>query len=308
MTHTRGVHVALSIVIAMWGLVFVAIARLLPYLDAAQLVAIRFALIALIFAAIFVVVPSTRPKLTSWRDVRLFLVLGVLAVPGSQLTIVNGQNYLAPPLVSLVVTTSPAWAAVIAAIWLAEPINRKQAVGFAIALIGVAIVILAGVGDTELTVSDPLGASLTLISPVSWAMFTILSKVHIVRFPPVTAVGTAMIAGSITMIPLYPHALEGIGDITTGGWAWMGYLAIGGTVIPYLVWWQALGKLTAATTTAYMYAIPIAALIWSWVVLGIAPTVVALVGGVVIIGGVSMIQFARRASSLESIPSGRVPT
>lgn len=308
MTGTRGVHVALCIVIAMWGLVFVAIARLLPTVDAAQLVVIRFTLIALIFAAIFLVVPSTRPKITSWRDVRLFFTLGLLAVPASQLPIVNGQNYLAPPLVSLVASSSPAWAAVIAAVWLAEPINRLQVLGFGTALFGVAVVILAGAGDAELTIDNPTGAALTLVSPISWALFTILSKLHTARFPPVTAVGTAMIAGSLTMLPLYPHAIAGVGNITAGGWLWMGYLALGGTVIPYLVWWRALGKLTAATTTAYMYGIPLTALFWSWIVLDIVPTGIALLGGGVIIAGVSMIQFARRGSNAASLASGKIPT
>lgn len=308
MSNTRGVHLALTIVVAMWGLVFVAIARLLPQLDAVQLVVIRFVLIALVFAAVFLFVPSTRPRITGWSDVGLFAVLGILAVPGAQLSIVNGQNYLAPPLVSLVVTTAPAWAALIAAIWLSESINRPQVIGFIAALVGAAIVILGGVGETELTVDNPWGAALTLVSPICWAMFTVVSKVHAGRYPPVTAIGSAMIAGALVMLPLYPHAAEGIGDITPTGWGWMAYLVVGGTVIPYLVWWRALGRLTAATTTAYMYAIPVAALIWSWIVLGIAPSLVGLVGGAVIIGGVALIQSARRDLSLGSPAGGKVPT
>ena len=103
-----------------------------------------------------------------------------------------------------------------------------------------------------------------------------------------------MIFGSLWMVPLYPHAIAGIDDITASGWAWMAFLVIGGTVVPYLVWWRALGRLPAASTTAYMYAIPIAALWWSWAILGIVPTVVSLLGGAVIIAGVAMIQFAGR--------------
>jgi drug/metabolite transporter (DMT)-like permease len=43
-----------------------------------------------------------------------------------------------------------------------------------------------------------------------------------------------------------------------------------------------------------MYGIPFAALIWSWLILGIVPSAVALLGGAVIIIGVAMIQHARR--------------
>jgi drug/metabolite transporter (DMT)-like permease len=292
----RGIHAALIAVVAMWGLVFVAIARLLHSIDPVQLVVIRFTLIALVFAGVFVVLPDRRPRLDGWRDWALFAVIGVIAVPGSQLTIVNGQRYLSPPLVSLVVTTSPAFAAIIAAIWLKERIVSRQVLGFCIALFGVAIVILAGSGSSTLSVDNPWGAALTVLSPMSWAVYTVLTKTLTGRFDPVAAIGLAMIAGSLSMLPLYPHAVAGLGDITATGWAWMAFLVVGGTVIPYLVWWRALGHLTAATTTAYMYGIPLAALVWSWAILGIVPSAVALLGGAVIIAGVAMIQFARRAA------------
>lgn len=280
----------------MWGLVFVAISRVLRSIDAVQLVVIRFTLIAVVFAGIFAVVPSTRPQLHGWKDWRLFALIGVIAVPGAQLTIVNGQRYLSPPLVALVPTTAPAFAAIIAAVWLNERIVARQIVGFVIALSGVAVVILAGSGDSELTVDNPWGAALTIISPMSWAVYTVLTKMLTTRFQPITAIGLAMIAGSLSMLPLWPHAIAGIGDITAGQWAWMTFLVFGGTVVPYMVWWRALGKLTAATTTAYMYAIPLAALFWSWAVLDIVPTPVALLGGAVIIAGVAMIQFSKRSS------------
>jgi drug/metabolite transporter (DMT)-like permease len=298
----RGIHIALTIVVAMWGLVFVAIARLLPQVDAVQLVVIRFTLIALVFTALIVALPARRPHLRGWRDVGLFLILGIVAVPGSQLTIVNGQRYLSPPLVSLVVTTSPAFAAVIAAIWLGERIVSRQVVGVVIAFSGVAVVILAGTGASHLAVDNPWGAALTILSPLSWAVYTVMTKTMTGRFDPVAAIGLAMIFGSLSMLPLYPHAIAGIDDITAAGWAWMAYLVVGGTVVPYLVWWWALGRLSAATTTAYMYGIPFAALIWSWLILGIVPSAVALLGGVVIIIGVAMIQFARRERAAKGTP------
>lgn len=308
MRANRAIHAALMIVVTMWGLVFVAIARVLHSIDPVQLVVIRFTLIALVFAGMFIVLPQRRPHLNGWRDWSLFAAMGVIAVPGAQLTIVNGQRYLSPPLVSLVVTTSPAFAAIIAAFWLKERIVSRQAIGFLIALVGVAVVILAGSGTSTLSVDNPWGAALTVLSPMSWALYTVLTKTLTDRFDPIAAVGLAMIAGSLSMLPLFPHALAGLGDITPTGWGWMAFLVVGGTVVPYLVWWRALGHLTAATTTAYMYAIPVTALFWSWAVLGIVPSAVALLGGAVIIAGVAMIQFARRSTrSVDTAVPQEVP-
>jgi drug/metabolite transporter (DMT)-like permease len=297
----RGIHAALVSVVLCWGLVFVGIARLLPQIDAVQLVTIRFTLIALVFALIFVVVPSTRPHIRTARDWWIFIAMGVLAVPGSQLTIVNGQKYLSPPLVSLVVTTSPAWAAIIAAIFLKEKINALQIAGFATALGGVTVIIVAGTGTSGFEVDNPWGAMLTVLSPICWALYTVVSKTQAGKYGGVTAVGLAMITGSLAMIPVWPHAIEGLGEITPTGWGWMAFLVIGGTVVPYLVWWRALGVLSAGATTAYMYGIPLAALLWSWAVLGTAPTLLALVGGGIVICGVAMIQFGRRNRTPEPV-------
>jgi drug/metabolite transporter (DMT)-like permease len=295
----RAIHLALAAVVGMWGLVFVAISRLLPYIDPTQLVIIRFTLIAAVFAAMLVAMPARRPHLRGWRDWALFVFLGVVAVPGAQLTIVNGQRYLAP-----------AFAAIFAAIWLGERIGSRQVLGFTIALTGVAIVILAGSGSSHLGVDNPWGASLTLLSPMSWAVYTILTKPLTERFDPITAVGMTMIIGSLTMLPTWPHAITGIDDIPASGWGWMAFLVFGGTVVPYLVWWWALGRMTAAATTAYMYGIPLTALGWSWLILDIVPTAVALLGGVVVITGVAMIQFARQSQSrafAAAAAAGEVP-
>lgn len=298
MRTNRAIHVALAIVVAMWGLVFVGIAKLLPHIDPVQLVVIRFTLIALVFVGIFVVVPDTRPRLPTWKDRGMLVVLGVLAVPGSQLTIVNGQRYLSPPLVSLVVTSAPAFTAIIAAMWLRERLVARQVLGFFVALAGVVTVILAGtIGTGAFEVSNLWGAMLTVVSPMCWASFTIMSKTLTTRFAPITAVGMAMITGSLSMVPLFPHAARGLDDISAGGWGWMIYLVLGGTVIPYLVWWRALHRLTAASTTAYMYAIPFAALIWSWIILDIVPSLIALLGGIVVIIGVTLIQLGRRSAT-----------
>jgi drug/metabolite transporter (DMT)-like permease len=60
--------------------------------------------------------------------------------------------------------------------------------------------------------------------------------------------------------------------------------------LPYIVWLYALQVLPASKTVVYMYGIPLAALIWSWVILSTVPRAVSILGGVLIIVGVVAIQ------------------
>lgn len=284
-------HLSLAATAAMWGMVFVAIAEVRPYLDSFQVVTIRFGLIGLVFAVLMAVRPETRPKLHKSDLPRLFAI-GVVLVPITQIPIVYGQKFLSPPLVSVIVSTAPAWTAVFAVMILSERFRGRQIAGFVIALSGACVVILAGSGDAAITVDDPLSATLTLATPIGWALYTVMSKPMSAKYPPITGVGIVLVAGAITMIPLMPHAVAGLDQLPASAWGWMIYLVVGGTVVPYLLWFKALTKLTASQVSAYMFAVPFATLGASWLILDIVPESIALLGGGLIIVGVVMTQIA----------------
>ena len=284
------VHGMLVGVTLMWGLVFVAVHEVLRDLDSLQLVTIRFFLISVVFVAIFVAVPGTRPKL-SRSQLGLLAVAGILAVPGAQLPVVEGQRYLSPPLVSTLVAMSPAMAAVFAWRLLRERFTARQIVGFVVALSGAAVVVIVGSGEgTELTIDNPWGAALTIVSPAAWALYTVISKPLAASQPPITAVGVAVIVGTLTLIPLMPHSVGAVGDITGAHWGWMIYLIFGGTVVPYVLWNLALKTLPASQVASYMFGVPFAALLWSWLILDVVPSGAGLLGGAVIIVGVVLTQ------------------
>ena len=81
------------------------------------------------------------------------------------------------------------------------------------------------------------------------------------------------------------------------------YTAIGGTVLAYYLWYWALQRLEANKTMSYNYAVPISALLWSWLVMGIFPSIISILGGIILVGGVYLTQtqrtVKRKGGSLE---------
>jgi len=283
------VHAAMVLTVGLWGLVFVGVARLLREIDVVQLVVIRFGLMSLCFVGIALSRPAMRPHFRG-REYLWLLAAGVLCVPLSQLPIVNGQRYLSPSLASTLASTSPAWAALLAVILLGERFRRAQVLGFFIAIGGVIVVIVTGSGDGEFVVRNPLMAAVSVLSPLSWAGFTIISKRFSVTAHPLATLAVSTAMGMLTLIPLYPHAIQGFTRITPSGWVWLILLVLGGTVLPYILWLYALQVLPASKTVVYMYGIPLAALGWSWVVIGTVPKLISIVGGMFIVLGVVVIQ------------------
>jgi drug/metabolite transporter (DMT)-like permease len=273
-------------------MIFVGVAKLLPHIDAAQIVAIRFVLVALCFAVAFAVRPALVPRLDG-RGWLLVAACGVLCVPGSQYAIVEAQNYLSPPLASLIVTSSPAVAAVIAAGLLRERLGRATALGFAIALGGVALILVAGSGS-GVHASNPGGAVIALITPVSWALYTLALKPLTRRCGPVGAIGAVMIAGALSLAPVYPHAAAGLGHMDATDWMWIGILVGPATVVPNLLWFFGVRHLPVHQTTAFMYVIPVFATLWTAAILGREPDAVTIPGGLLVLAGVALTQTSGR--------------
>jgi drug/metabolite transporter (DMT)-like permease len=283
-------YAALLACVALWGCVFVGVHELLPELDAVQMVTLRFLAVAALFGALIAANPAWRPHLAR-REWVTAAVAGVLAVPVCQLAIVEGQRYLSPPIASLVVTFSPAIAAVLAI--RTERLTTRQAAGFAIALGGVGVIVVLGAGSgAELSASDPLKASVALLTPASWALYTIISRPLAREHGAVGSVAVAMIAGAVTLLPLLPHALDGARDLSAHGWLWLAYLVTGGTTLPYIFWAVGLRGLPVNRTAAFMYMIPCFAMGWTALFLGDAPSGLALAGGAVVLAGVALTQSA----------------
>lgn len=288
--------------VGLWGIVFVAVAKLLRHIDAVQVVTVRFAVVAAVAGGILAAVPSQRPHLQRGEVGRL-LLCGLLAVPGAQYAIVEAQNSLSPLLTALVVTFSPAIAAVLAAVFLRARLGPTEVLGFALALLGVTLVLVVGAGTGSASAgASPGGAAIGLISPLSWAGYTLLVAPLVARHPPAGIACCVYIAGTLMTLPALPHALGGLDRLDGEDWAWIVGLASVATVVPNLLWAIGLKRLPVHRTSAFMYLVPVFAAIWAAAILGRSPEPVAIGGGLLVMVGVLLTQGWRgRRAAVEPV-------
>jgi drug/metabolite transporter (DMT)-like permease len=289
---------------ALWGLSFTANHELLRSLEPVQVITLRFLLAAVSFALVFVAVPAFRPILRG-RDWAIVVACGLLSVPAMQMSMILAQTYVTPAVAAMLAATAPIFIAVVAALALAERMSYRAVAGIATATGGTVLVVLAASGErTEVVSGNPWGAGLVLVAQLAWALYTVLSKPLVVRQPPIGIIGATVIAGTLAMTPLTPHALADAGSLGAMDWGWLVYLAVGGTLIPYLIWFSSLGHMEANQVAVYMYLVPLCALLWSAALVSSVPGVVAIVGGIVIISGVALTQAGK--TDQELVPSETV--
>ncbi len=152
----------------------------------------------------------------------------------------------------------------LAAVFIGEHLRPSQAGGFALALLGVILILVLGAGTgVSLHARSPLGAAIGLVTPLSWALYTLAVRPLSRRGSPLGIVGAVYIIGTLTLAPAFPDALGAIGRLNTGDWVWLAAMATAGTVVPNALWLVSLGHLSVGRTTAFMYLIPVFASLWT---------------------------------------------
>ncbi len=280
----------------LWGSSFVANHQLLIVLSPQHMIVLRFLVVTGVLLAMGGARARTGARLTG-GDALTLVALGVLAVPGTQLTLVSGQRFLSPAMSGLVAAVGPAFAATLAWLFLRERTSPRAWFGVGIAVLGVAgVVLLASGTGTDLTIRDPRGAALVPLAQVSWAGFTVLSRSFAGRLAPLRTLTLAMTCGTLVMLPALPSALRATEGITLVHWGWILHLAVLGTVLPYLIWISALVHLPAGETAAFMFLVPLAAIAWSALIIGERPSTAGLAAGALVLVGVALTQSGRAAT------------
>jgi drug/metabolite transporter (DMT)-like permease len=76
------------------------------------------------------------------------------------------------------------------------------------------------------------------------------------------------------------------------GWAWGGLLFSGGLAVGlmFVLWNQAVRRVGSSNTAVYYYLVPVVALVAGVVLIGEPITVLQIVGGGLIIGGLALVR------------------
>jgi len=286
-------HASLLLTAVLWGGNFAAIRLLLDELEPLDVVFVRGVGAAVFFGVALVL--TGRPWLgLDRRQVGRLAVIGVLGVTVVNVAVAFGQNRLPASLASLIVTSNPVFVALISRLALGERLGARKLAGIAVAFLGLAVVVFGGsggAGNGAVGGREVVGAAILIMAPLSWAVYTVLSKPVLRVYPSVHVAAYTTILGAAWFLPL-PLAQGGmlgrIGGMGAPGWLAALFVTLVSFVVAYILWYRGLRVLTASEATVYIYLVPVFGLLAAWLVLGERPGPWLLAGGATIIAGVAL--------------------
>lgn len=292
-------HIVAFLTVAVWGTTFVWTKLLIINgLSPAQIFTLRF-IIAYVLLTGFSLWRGRHKWLSdNWRDELTMMALGLTGGSMYFLTENESLRFTTATNTSLIVCSCPLFAMLIIALFYrSERFSARQVWGSIVALAGMAAVVLNGHFVLHLS---PLGDTLAFSACLCWALYTLLMKPVMGRYPAMFITRKVFFYGILTILPYYIFVPDMPSwDVLMRPEVALNLLFLGSvaSMLCYLTWSWCMKGLGAVVCTNWVYVNPITTIIAAWLILDEQITVYFLIGSILIIMGMYLSSKKLKASS-----------
>ncbi|MFZ5981531.1 MAG: DMT family transporter [Candidatus Zixiibacteriota bacterium] len=220
------------------------------------------------------------------KDYKKVIFLGFLIIPFNQTLFLVGQSMTAAGHGAFLFSTTPVFIFILALIHLKEKLVWRRAIGIAMAVVGVMVIMLSGA--LEVSTEYLLGDLIIVVSVTAWAYYTIIGKNLVRKYGALRMTAYALASGSAMYFPLgmYRAYVFDYSGVTFAAWGSVLYMALGLSVFVYVLWYWLLKYMEASHIAVYHNIQPVIATVVAYLFLGETLTVPFLIGGLIVLAGV----------------------
>ena len=237
-----------------------------------------------------------RVVLRSWR---VLCLLALLATVFQHIPVYIGLRDTTATNGALLNSTTPIMIFVLSRVLFGERWSARQALGVAISLGGVVVIVARG----EITALAGLqlngGDLWVLFATLSWAIYTVCLRWRPAELDPLAMLWTISALGVVAMVPLYAWELASgrtvhVTPIALAGIAYMGVFA---TVVAYVFWNRAVQQIGPNRAGPFMYLMLVYTPLLAMVFLDERLQLYHFIGCALILGGIYLAASGRRGAA-----------
>ena len=282
-----------------WGLMSpVGKDAMLHGFDGITMVSFRVAGACLLFWIASLFAPKEQ---VPWRDRLMFIGAALTGLLFNQCCFTIGLSITSPINASIVTTSMPIFAMILAALILREPITGKKAVGVLMGCSGALILILSSAAHADARVGDIRGDLLCLFAQFSFALYLSLFNPLIKRYNVFTVNKYMFSWATLMLLPLSSYHVYGVisQPIPLLTWIEVGYVVVCGTFFCYILTMIGQRTLRPTVVSVYNYVQPIVAVAAS-LIMGISTMKLTHVLAVVLVfSGVWLVVKSKSRKDIE---------
>ena len=270
---------ALFTTIFLWASAFVGIRFGLSVYSPGSLALFRFLLASLVIGGLYPLFAS-KQAIPSMDKLRLLLI-GVLGIGVYNLCLNYGELTVSAGIASFLIGQIPILTLILSFFLLKEPVSLKSVPGILLSLLGVAIIAVADQSGFHWDV----GVLLILISALVGAIYTVSQRRYLEKYHPVIITAWVIWGGAL-MLSIF--SFDFYQEVKQSNWQVnliVVYLGVFPATIAYIAWSYALSYMSAARASTFLYTMPLFSTLFGFVLLNERPTLLALLGGAIALGG-----------------------
>ena len=202
------------------------------------------------------------------KDIIRFIGAGFFGIVTNQCLYIYGLSLTSPVNASIVTTSMPIFAMILAAIILREPISGKKALGVLMGCSGALILILTSAQAMSDKVGNLRGDVLCLGAQFSFALYLALFNPLIKRYSVFTTNKWMFLFATSFVMPISLPSLAEIDWVNVPEKTWweVGYVVLFGTYIGYILTMIGQRTLRPTVVSVYNYVQPIVSVVVSLVI------------------------------------------
>lgn len=285
-------HIALIGANLLYGLNYVIAKGIMPdFMSPRGIIFVRASLAFLVFNLIQIL--FVKEKIDR-KDLLRFAALGLFGVAINQILFFEGLNLTTPINASIIITAGPIMVLVFSFFLLKEKINLTKLIGIILGTMGASILILVG-GKFSLSSDTLIGNLLVFINISSYALFLVLAKPLMAKYKPLTVIRWVFNFGFLVVTPfcIQPFFQTNFGMIPTNIWLSIGFVALGPTILAYLLNMYALKFVSPIVNSSYIYSQPAIAALMSSIYLHEQITIVKVTAAALIFLGLYFVSIRK---------------
>jgi drug/metabolite transporter (DMT)-like permease len=235
----------------LWGGSFLFIRIGVPELGPFVLVELRVG-IAAVALALCAVILGRLPKVRArWKQ---FAILGTVnaAIPFSLIS--AAEIHLTASLAAILNSTTVMFTALVAAVWMGDPLTARKVVGVVMGIVGVAV--LVGWDPIALNWAVVLSVGAMLAASLSYALAAVYTKRMFAGSPPLAIAIGQQTAASMLLLPLAAASLPAERPSAAATISVLA-LALLSTAVAYMLYYRLIENVGPTSTTTVTLLVPV---------------------------------------------------
>jgi drug/metabolite transporter (DMT)-like permease len=283
---------AMLFTMLVWGIAPVFIRSLSVDLGPADALVIRYSLVSIGYAIGLYIAGRNKIAREDWPRILFISLVGIV---GYNLGSAYGFELVPAGVGGIIIGTQPLLIVLTATLLSRTAPSPAAVCGLVIAFAGTALLFWNDLIFHKDDGALALGAIYIFLSGFAWAIYVVIAKPLILKYGTYQITAITILLGTLPLLALTSTGtFRTLATMSLRNWMEMFYMVVIASLIATVTWNFAASRLSSVATGAFLYLVPLIAVVSGALILKETITLSMASGGLLILLGVGIAQFSER--------------